>query len=439
MTTQKLGAELRKILMDYILRNRNLSTSSVWPAFHNASATIDHTNAEMQDFLTGFLGAEGKTSNLNNEGDNSTYAGNYELRDIPSNVTPIIPESPNPLDIVFMANSRARLKPGQLLIAIQKDNSIVTYDLKTGKSELVCRFLNTPMLLWRAVPCRDGTFFCSMSGTRWPGQPGELAFGQGGALFHVDHRKEELTIVGGSEDLKDPGELRLIDDDTLLIGDFQGFGGTGSIYKLDLKKQEKTCIATGGILREPVAFDYNHGDQGLYIANAMMSYSHRVGPGGKLVKEIGAIIRLPETLNLINGPPDENGAMRRVLEVLHDNTHVPEGVFDSIAFEDVEHRFAIVTRNDWPAQETGALLRFDKTSSTLIPLISASGELAMFSRAEAGPNGIGYAADSYNKLIHTVDIMKGKIIETKSLEQLLGPTIGMVNPVDTVESLRYIS
>jgi hypothetical protein len=393
--------------------------------------TQEELIAEIRKFLSGLLGegtgAVDTASSAAVRGDSASaeaYARETGARDLPAYINPIKPARPDPKDIYFLPNARARLQAGLLLLGVQKDNSVHLYDPETGGTELVCRFLNTPMLLWRAVPAPDGTFYCSLSGTRWPDNPDEVAFGQGGTILHIDSNNETMEVVPGSEQFADPGELRLLDNGELLVVDFEGFGGTGSVHSLNPQTGTKTTLMSGGLLREPVAAVF-HPDGTLFIANSVMSYSHPAGPGGERVKETGAILRLD---------PDATE-----VTVLRDESRTPSGVIDSLALEQEQHRYLIFTRNDWPRQETGGIFQLDLETNKVTPIIEATREATLFVRNETGAHPrLVHAADSYNKVMLTIDAIDAKIIDRKPLNDILGPGIGMVTPLETVESLRPI-
>lgn len=354
----------------------------------------------------------------------------YEYRGL--TFQPVLPEKPRSSDIAFMPNARAKLRSGWLLLGVQKDNSVYQWNPETGDAELVCRFLNTPMLLWRASPLPDGTFYVTMSGTRWPGHPDEVAFGQGGVILHIDHRNESMTVVPGSDQLQDPSELLVEESGSLLVADFQGFGGTGAIYRIDPATGNRQTILSGEPLKEPVALAVT--PNGMYICNAFMEYSHAIGPGGQRVKEFGAILQIPAAAP---------AATASALKVVMDESNAPLGVLDSIGFETHDHRYAIVTRNDWPTQEGGAILQWDTVTGVLKPILTNadsinSGATVAFARVEQPNLQFAHAADSYGKRMFKIDIAQGEIVDTKPLTDILGPTVGMVSPLETVESLRPI-
>ena len=343
-------------------------------------------------------------------------------RDLPARLLGVPePERPSANQVSMLPNARANMAPGKLLLGVQKDNSVHLFDPKTGDFEIFCRFETTPMLLWRAVPAADGKIFVAMSGTRWPGHPTEVAFGQGGAIFHVDNKEEVFSVVPGSDRLVDPGEL-VVQHDGLIVVDFMGFGGSGKIYKINPITGDRSIIFEGEPLKEPVALALlPNGD--FIIANAFMRYAPVTGPTGRKLKEMGALLRLD--------------AATKGLSVLHDESDTPSGVIDSVAVDDQDSRFILYTRNDWPMQETGGLYSLNTETGERKLLKGATKDMSIFARVGPAIGDVAAVADSYNKILYTVDIKGAKVIEQWSLAPLLGPGRGMVTPLETVESLRW--
>lgn len=333
------------------------------------------------------------------------------------------PERPRAEQVSVLPNARVKMEAGMLLLGVQKDNSVHIFNPKCGEFEIYCRFEGSPMLLWRAIPARTSTkIYVTMSGTRWPGHPTEVAFGQGGAIFLVDHKEEYLKLVPGSDRFLDPGEL-LVRDDGLIVVDFMGFGGTGTIYKVDPATGDRSILHEGDPLKEPVGVaEMPNGD--LVIANAFMRYAPVVGPGGQKLKEMGALLRLAMST--------------RQLDVILDESDVPRGVIDSVVVDDEDARFMMYSRNDWPMQETGGVFVVNTATGERATVLEASDGFSVFSRIGNALAGVAPIADSYNKRLYAVDIKGAKVVQEWSLEPILGPGKGMVTPLETVESIRWL-
>lgn len=355
--------------------------------------------------------------------------GGSAPRQLPEYMTEaVLPERPSPEDAILFPNARAVLRPGDLLLGVQKDNSVYTANFETGRIELVCKIVGTPMGLWRATPRKDGTFYCSLSGSRWPGYPAEIAFGVGGAVFHVSHRTESMTVVPGTEDLLDPGELFELDDGTLFILDFQGFGGTGSINRVDPITGVREILYEGSPLQEPVAAVRIPDSNRFLIANSLMSYGTRQGPAGRLLKEVGAILQFDM----------ETGELTTVL----DDSSAPRGAIDSVITVDPNCDRIFFTRNDWPTQETAGIFFLEKDGDVYVErtLVESTNEegLATFSRIQTFNEDYLFAVDSYQKKIRRFKISDPYCQDECSITPILGEELGMVSPLDTVESIRAI-
>ncbi|OOO17864.1 hypothetical protein EFR00_28355 [Rhizobium sophoriradicis] len=350
-----------------------------------------------------------------------TLVGDAAPRDLPARLMGVAqPARPAPADVAILPNARAKLTPGKMVLGVQKDNSVHIFDPSDGTFEIYCRLEGSPMLLWRAIPGPDGKLFIAMSGTRWPGHPTEVAFGQGGAIFLADHRDENLFLIPGSETFLDPGEI-LFQKDALVVVDFMGFGGSGKIYKLDPKTGTRTLLFEGEPLKEPVALAAL-GEDEYVIANSFMRYAPTTGPGGAKLKEMGALLHLRQGR----------------IDIIHDETRTPRGVIDSVAVDDQDGTYILYSRNDWPLQESGGIFVRKSDTGEIKPLLEASEHETIFARVSDVMAGIGAVADSYNKVLYTVDVKAGTILDKWSLEPVLGTGKGMVTPLETVESIRWL-
>lgn len=358
------------------------------------------------------------------------YMDPRNIKNLPNYIHAVTPQKPDPNDVVILPNVSAKLEPGNLLLTVMKDNSVHVYDRKTDSMTVVCKFVNTPMILWRALPAADQTFFCSMSGTRWPNYSAEVAFGQGGAIFHVDHRHETMRLVPGTDELLDPSELRWLPNGKLLVGDFGGFGGTGALYEIDPITGKRTELYSGPPLLEPVGADV-HPDGSIYIANASMGYANPKSSTGEFVKDTGAILRLdPAT---------------RKLETIYDETSSPKGAICGIAFDDPEGKHLIIVRNDWPSHISSALLRLNLDTNKVDTIHSATTEHPAFYGSSPSvamgtklTDNLSYIVECYNKELLTFDAERAEVVKTRAVNDLLGPGRGMLHAMESVEFIATI-
>jgi hypothetical protein len=364
-------------------------------------------------------------------GGTAGYAeGMHQPKLLPDYIDPsILPEKPDPDEVELFTAVSSRFEVGQLLVTVQKDNSVVLYDPESNQSQVVCSFENTPMVLWRAVPAGQNTMYCCMSGSRWPQYPGEIAFGQRGAIFHVEHGTESMRLIPGSDELIDPCEIVRMQDGSLLVVDMQGFGGTAAVYRIDPESGEREVVTEGEPLREACSATVTPGGD-IYVANAYMGYKNPLGPAGQPMKDTGALLRIGEDSSDV--------------EVVYDESDRPRGAVCGVACVDPEGRFLVVIRNDWPSTETSAVLRYDVEADEVEPILEASvGQPGFFTHATMNvrrdvTDGRTYVADSFQKVMHAFDVPAGEHLGSKPIHDILGSRTGMLHACKTAESIRLI-
>ena len=369
----------------------------------------------MRHFLQGFLGP----SNIPPE-TSSRHPAYYEPERPQGYKRPVKPAAE---DIVLRPNVSARMIPEQLLLTVQKTNSVCRYDPTSGEAEIVCQFANTPMLLWRAIAAPNGDIYCSLSGTRQPDNPFVVAFGEGGALLRVRPQDEKMWIIPGNSDLQDPGEMLLLDNGNLLVVDFQGFSGTGAIYEINPNSGERRTVATGGLLRDPTAATIGP-DGALYVANASMQYVISKDDQGNWIKDTGNVLRVDM----------ESGHV----EVVYDETRDRLGAICGMARHPVGSLVTII-RNDWPAMSSSAILIYDLVNKEVkVVLESSIGSPRFFSHVPSPLGRTLYVADSYQKQMLAVDVERGEVIDRQPVHHILGPTVGMLHAFETIEAITII-
>ncbi len=383
---------------------------------------------ELKNFLKGFLNSDERVKE-EAEQPSDVYSDDKDKRS----------PKPNVADMVVSSNYAADLGSGKLLLGVQKDNTIYTFDLETEQYEIVCTLKNTDMFLWRAVPLASGEILCTLSGARLTGKPMEVTFGVGGAVVIVNNETGTFREVPNTEDLLDPCDVVVLNEEEIILADFGGFGGTGSVYRLNIKSGKRVTITSGGLLVDPVAIALDKKKGDLYIANSVMSYDIMRGPAGKSLSETAAILKVN-----IN---DEKGLQ----EVVYDETNSPRGEIDTLIVSETNDKI-LFTRNDWPMQKGSAIGIFSQKNQRLMEISNfkkvVSKDLVglttstMFVRAGAqtikANSEIVYIADSYNNMLHAYDLAKNTFEKTYSMNTVLGSYMGVASPFDSVESIYLI-
>ncbi|GET41979.1 hypothetical protein [Microseira wollei] len=383
---------------------------------------------DLRSFLIGFLGDKASSS----ESETTKYPGGSTYPTGPSSgyndesQRYIKPPKPGLPDLVAAINVGARLTSGHLLLGVQKDRSIYTYDPNSGEAEIVCSFLNTKMTPWRVIIDTNSAIYVCMSGEHQTNKNNsyEILWGQIGALVKIETRKETMSIIPVNVRLQDPSHIILKENGNLLVVDFQGFGGTGSLYEVNPSSGESITIATQGVLRDPISAVIG-ADGYIYVANSYQTYDTPLGNDGRFQKNWGNVVRVD--------PKNQS------MEIIYDESNIRKGVICGIVKTD-NPNCLIVIRVDWPAHTEGAVLLLYLTTRKVEPLLEASKDLPRFIAHQAVTciNGKLLVADSYQKELLTIDMHSKEIISVKSMMNILGSTRGMIHSMQTIESMVVI-
>ncbi len=151
--------------------------------------------------------------------------------------------------------------------------------------------------MWRAIVDSDGTIYCSVSGTVAsihgaipPGfGPPAAKFGYWGAIVRIRHKEGIIqpiveTPSPGQGVVVDPHGMQNLDKNTLLVCDFDDFGGGGTVYKVGKRTGAVDVISQSKTFDTPVSA-YQDSNGVLWVANADMSEQNdgeiiRIAPGG---------------------------------------------------------------------------------------------------------------------------------------------------------------
>ena len=377
---------------------------------------------ELREFILGLLGSSGDASAAAQvsqpyETASQSYIGGY-------------PGSsgarPDASSVVVAMNVSSKLSSGQLLLTLQYDGRIYRYDQNTQETEIVCGFFNSPMVLWSAAVGKGKEIYVAMSGGRManPKNPFEVLFGLSGGILRVDTANEAYAVLPGTTELQDPSHIIVLGDGSLLVCDFEGFGGTGSLYELEPNSGVRRKIVTGEPLRDPCCAII--GDDGyIYVANPRQSYAFRKGPGDKWLKDWGSIIRIDRNTGL--------------MKTIYDEQSNPQGGIVGVKSTG-DPRYLLVIRGDWPSMTGSAVLLLDVENGAAEPLIEASASKPRFFGHDAAAciDGLVYIVDSYYKEMLTIDVKSRSVVDTQSMRHILGQTTGMMTSMQTVESVVVI-
>ena len=329
---------------------------------------------------------------------------------------------PDLTQTTMLPNSAARLPRGHLVLGAQASNSAYRLDPESGEIEVLFQLSNTLAFLWRVIPTKSGLLYASLSGTRPPGG-GNLQWGLRGIVFSIDLVRETIAPVPGFERLIDPVDITVLSDGKLLIVDFMGFNGTGAVYILDPSTGDTQKLDLGNALHDPNCA-YLDDDGVLLIANPWQNYQNRRGADGLPLKDYGNVIMVEPGTNKI--------------ETLYDNSPNPKGAIVGVTGSR-DKKYAIIVRTDWPVLSSSAILRLDRSTKQVVPLIEASDSSRRFFSPRCEVIGdLLYAADSYQRELLAIDIATGKIAKTYDLRAIIPGGTGIVASTQSVESVAAV-
>src|SRR5262249_49041194 len=156
--------------------------------------------------------------------------------------------------------------------------------------------------------------------------------------------------VANSDVIMDPSYISYQSDGTLFVADFEGFGGTGSIYQLNVDTGEKDILAAGKPLRDPVFACWANTDRRvLYVSNAVMHYSYTIRPDGSVGKDSSTILKYSYEAKA-GSLLKPNMSVERV----YDEGPSSLGAIIGMCPIDAAGSELLLVRGDWPAHSTGA-------------------------------------------------------------------------------------
>jgi hypothetical protein len=329
---------------------------------------------------------------------------------------------PDLTQITMLPNSAARLPRGHLVLGAQANNSAYRLDPETGEIEVLFQLTNTLAFLWRVIPTKSGLLYASLSGTRPPGG-GNLQWGLRGIVFSIDLVREIISPVPGFERLIDPVDVIVLDDGKLLIVDFMGFNGLGAVYILDPSTSDTQKLDLGNALHDPNCA-YLDDDGVLFVANPWQNYQNRRGADGLPLKDYGNVIMVDP--------------VTKKIETIYDNSTTPEGAIVGVTGTS-DKKSIIVVRTDWPVLSRSAVLRIDRSTKKVVPLIEGSDSSRRFFSPRCAVIGdLLYAADSYQRELLAIDIKSGDIAKSFDLRAIIPGGTGIVTSTQSIESVAAI-
>jgi hypothetical protein len=329
---------------------------------------------------------------------------------------------PDLTQMTLLPNSAARLPRGHLVLGVQANNSAYRFDPATGEIEVLFQLSNTLAFLWRVIPTKAGLLYASLSGTRPPGG-GNLQWGIRGIVFSIDLVREIIAPVPGFERLVDPVDVIVLSDGKLLIVDFMGFNGVGAVYIIDPNTGDTQQLDLGSALHDPNCA-YLDDDGVLFVANPWQNYQNRRGADGLPLKDYGNVIMVDP--------------VTKKIETIYDNSRDPQGAIVGVTGTS-DKKFIIAIRTDWPVLSSSAVLRIERSTGKVVPLLEASdSSRRFFSPRCAVIANLLYVADSYQRQLLAIDIESGKIAKSYDVHAIIEGGTGIVSSTQSIESVAAI-
>lgn len=331
-------------------------------------------------------------------------------------------DAPDLTQITLLPNSAVQLPSGNLILGVQADNSAYRLDPQSGQIEILFQLTNTVAFLWRVVPTKSGLLYASLSGTRPPGG-GNLQWGKRGIIFSIDLVREILAPVPGFERLIDPVDVIVLQDGSLLVVDFMGFNGAGAIYLLNPSTGDLKQLDLGRALHDPNCA-YLDDDGVLFVANPWQFYQNRRDANGLPLKDYGNVVMIDPTT--------------KAVETIYDNSANPQGAIVGVTGSS-DKKYVVLVRTDWPVLSASAILRVDRATKAVTPLLEASASSRRFFSPRCAVVGdLLYVADSYQRELLAVEIATGKIAISYDMRPIIPGGIGMVSSTQSIESVVAI-
>jgi hypothetical protein len=297
--------------------------------------------------------------------------------------------------LALECNQAARMKEGQLLVVFTERCYLI--DPATGSIELFFQLHRDPKSYWwMAVPAADGSVYCSVSGSTSKTEPIQVAeFDNFGTVVRVDPIKGSMEVIL-DEPVVDPFGLELVGDHLMVVSDFNGWGGTGSILIVDVRTGAWERLARGGELVDPQMATLD--EEGvLWIANSM----HR--------QYDGSIVRV------------DPGNVQTVVYPRHGpGSGIVSGIFPSRTPDKL--LFVVI---DWPYMARSAVYELNKADNSVELLLGASTDDPKLYNAHGGVQGdVLYIGESYNNLIIEYDLVQRKVVREIDISGILGRSKG---------------
>lgn len=379
---------------------------------------IERFGRDMGDFLRGFLSTPSHTAT-------SDPGSGYGPGDPGEQ-----PASHFPRDFELWAdfNQAHKLKPGNLLAVHLRTNRVFQVDIHTG--DIVFMFsLNwgPRTYVWKTVVDDEGSIYCSVSGSLStkdgrvpPGYRTPVAkFGYWGAVVKVNHRRGELRVlaetkVPGVGPVLDPHGLQLLRNERkLLVCDYQGFGGGGAIYKLDVSTGALEMVVEQGLLNETPVSAFQDTDGTLWVANTDMA------------NDDGEIIKI-----------DPHARTQQVF--LKREGRNSGGVCGVLPTAD--EKKLVIFRLDWPnVGGKSAVSLVDKESGMVEELFGSTVDDPRFYNTNGDVDGdVLWFGECVRKEIVGYDLRKRQVVKTIDFRPAAGGWSGMIDSYDSIETVTVI-
>lgn len=310
-------------------------------------------------------------------------------------------------------DTAAQLKPGHLLVVTVPMNVCWQFDPTTGDFRYLFELnWDRGSLLWRVVCNEAGEMYCTMSGLASSPPIVDTAFGTWGAIVRANHRTRKITTlaVSGSGPVVDPFGLQILEDGRLLITDFNDFGGTGSIYKLDPSTGVIDVIAKGGRLQDPTN-SWADRNGVIWVAN------------GDQENQDGEVIGIrPDGTQSVLIPregPDSGAVL---------------GIWGSNHPDEV-----IVSRNEWDRRIKSRVVVANTQTGEVTTLLEGSPEHPQFFGTVGDVIGdTMWVAECCDKHIIEYDLQNRRVRNRHDLSRVMGNYRGMRDSFDSVPSISIV-
>lgn len=371
-----------------------------------SSDSADQVGQMVGGFFRGFLG----TSTSATTGQSETASGGF----------------PSGYELWGDINHAANLLEGHLLVVHLATNRCYVVDPKNGSITFLFSLHWGPRtFMWRAIADNDGTIYCSVSGTvaSIDGAippvyaPPAAKFGYWGAVVRIRHKEGIIqpiveTPAPGQGDVVDPHGMQNLDKNSLLVCDFDDFGGGGSVYKVEKRTGTVDVLSRSKTFDTPVSA-YQDSDGILWVASADMSEQNdgeiiRIAPDGS------------ETIALPRGGRDSG----QVVGVLPAN----------------DPSKLVVFRCEWPnLKGRSAVMLLDKNSGHTETLFQSTVEEPAFYNTNGDVAGdMLWFGESVKKEIVGYDLAAKSVVTRIDLLGIAGGCWGMTDSYDGIESVTVI-